>query len=106
MRRASCLRVYRPKVKAATAGPKTSPTTAIRLLAIITGQKLGMAKMTTAPTASTASARTITPRLARVSSIAAPIGVWTASPSRPPTVVTNPTSDWLQCCWVTRKTLR
>jgi hypothetical protein len=44
--------------------------------------------------------------LGRVSSIAAPIGVWTASPSRPPIVVTNPTSDWLQCCWVTRNTLR
>ena len=48
----------------------------------------------------------LTPRFARVSSIAAPIGVWTASPSRPPTIVTMPTSDWLQCCRVTRKTLR
>ena len=46
------------------------------------------------------------PRLAWVSSIAAPIGVCTASPSRPPIVVTRPTSDWLQCCCVTRKTLR
>jgi hypothetical protein len=45
-------------------------------------------------------------RFARVSSIAAPIGVWTAIPSRPPIVVTNPTSVWLQCCWVTRNTLR
>jgi hypothetical protein len=43
-----------------------------------TGQKLGHAKMMTAPMPSTASARTIAPRLARVSSIAAmataPIG--------------------------------
>ena len=78
----------------------------MRLLAIATGQKLGTAKMTMAPMASTASARTITPRLARVSSIAAPIGVWTERPSRPPTVVTKPTSDWLQCCWVTRNTFR
>ena len=39
MRRASCLRAYRPRVRAATAGPNTSPTTAIRLLAIATGQK-------------------------------------------------------------------
>ena len=31
------------------------------------------------------------PRLARVASIAAPIGVWAASPSRPLTVVTSPT---------------
>jgi hypothetical protein len=75
-------------------------------LAIATGQKVGKAKITTAVTANTASARTMTPRLARVSSIAAPIGVWTAMPSRPLIVVTNPTSDWLQCCWVTRKTLR
>ena len=37
----------------------------------------------TALMANTASARTMTPRLARVSSIAAPIGVWTAMPSRP-----------------------
>ena len=106
MRLASCLRAYRPKVSAATAGPKTSPTIAIRLLAITTGQKVGHAKMMTAPIPSTASARTIAPRLARVSSIAAPIGVWTASPSRPLIVVTTPTSDWLQCCWVTRNTLR
>src|SRR6202521_5480528 len=66
MRLASCLRKYRPKVRAATAGPKTSPTIAIRLLAIKTGQKLGHAKMMTAPTPSTASARTIAPRLARL----------------------------------------
>ena len=42
-----------------------------------------------------ASAKTTIPRFAWVSSIAAPIGVWTASPSRPPSVVTTPTSDWL-----------
>ena len=51
-------------------GPKTSPTMAIRLLAITTGQKVGHTKMTAARCASTASARTTTPRLARVSSIA------------------------------------
>jgi hypothetical protein len=106
MRLARCFRAYRPNVRAATAGPKTSPTTAIRLLAIATGQKLGHAKMVVAPMLSTASARTIASRLPRVSSIAAPIGVWIASPSRPPIVVTNPTSDWLQCYWVTRNTLR
>ena len=106
MRRASCCRAYSPKVSAAIAGPKTSPATAIRLLAIATGQKPGHAKMMTAMTASTASARMIAPRFARVSSIAAPIGVCTASPSNPPRVVTSPTSDWLQCCWVTRNTLR
>jgi putative tryptophan/tyrosine transport system substrate-binding protein len=49
--------------------------------------------LTTAVTANTASARTMTPRLARVSSIAAPIGVWTVMPTKPPIVVTNPTSD-------------
>ncbi len=75
MRLASCFRAYRPKVRAATAGPKTSPTIAIALLAIATGQKVGRAKMIAAPMPSTASARTIAPRLARVSSIAAPIGV-------------------------------
>jgi hypothetical protein len=75
-------------------------------LAIITGQKVGNAKIIAAPTPGTASARTIAPRLARVSSIAAPIGVCAASPSRPPIVVTNPTSDRLQCCRVTRNTLR
>jgi hypothetical protein len=85
---------------------------AIMLWAIATGQKLGNAKMMTAPTAMMAlqqgpqSASTITPRLKRVSSIAAPIGVCAASASRPPSEVTSPTSDWLQCCWVTRKTLR
>ena len=66
-----------PKVRAAIAGPKTSPTMAIRLLARVTGQKVGHAKMMTAPTASTANAATITPRLPRVASIAAPIGVCT-----------------------------
>jgi hypothetical protein len=47
----------------------------MRLLAIAAGQKLGMTKLAVAPIASTASANTITPLLARVSSIAAPIGV-------------------------------
>src|ERR1700728_783877 len=55
MRRASSCRVKRPRVRAATAGPKTSPTTPIRLFAIITGQKVGRAKITAAVTASTAS---------------------------------------------------
>ena len=59
-------------------------------MAIATGQKLGKAKITMAPSASTASARTIAPLLAWVSSIAAPIGVCTDRPSRPPTVVTKP----------------
>jgi hypothetical protein len=72
MRLASWLRAYRPKVTAATAGPKTSPRIAIKLLAIKTGQKVGHTKMMMAPIPSTASARTIAPRLARVSSIAAP----------------------------------
>jgi hypothetical protein len=58
----------------------------MRLFAIATGQKLGMMKITVAPMARTASARMITPLLARVSSIAAPIGVWTERPSRPLTV--------------------
>ena len=83
-----------------------SPATAIRLFAIATGQKRGMAKMAVAPIASTTSARMIRLLLARVSSIAAPIGVWTERPSRPLTVVTKPTSDWLHCCWVTKKTFR
>ena len=42
-------------------------------------------------------------RLALVASIAAPGGAWAASPMRPPIVVIRPTSDWLQCCSVTRK---
>jgi hypothetical protein len=66
MRLANCLRANRPKVRAATAGPKTSPTIAIRLLANKTGQKLGHAKMMMAATLSTARAKTIAPRLARV----------------------------------------
>jgi hypothetical protein len=81
MRRASSWRTE-TEGKAATAGPKTSPTTAIRLLATKTGQKLGEAKIFAAPRASAPSAIMITPRLARVSSIAAPIGVCAASPSR------------------------
>ena len=59
-----------------------------------------------APAASTASAMTITPRFLCVASIAAPTGVCTASPSHPPSAVTRPTSAWLQCCCVTRKTFR
>ena len=46
----------------ATAWPNTSLTTAIRLWAIATGQNVGTAKMTMAPSASNASARTIAPR--------------------------------------------
>src|SRR3984957_16590583 len=49
--------------------------------------------------------RTMTPRLARVTSIAAPMGVWNAIPSNPLPVVTSPTSVWLQCWSVTRNTL-
>ncbi len=48
------------------------------VLATSTGQKVGNAKITTAPTASTASAITTRLRLRRVASIAAPIGVCTA----------------------------
>ncbi len=71
-----------------------------------TGQNLGITAMATAPAASTASARTMTPRLERVSSMAAPMGVCAARPSRLLTVVTRPTRDWLQCCCVTRKTFK
>ena len=56
----------------------------MRLVAIVTGQKVGMAKIVVDPTASTASASAITLLLARVLSIAAPIGVCAASPSSPP----------------------
>jgi hypothetical protein len=59
----------------------------------------------TAATVIAAMVRTIMPRLARVTSIAAPIGVWNAIPSNPLPVVTSPTSVWLQCWSVTRKTL-
>jgi hypothetical protein len=45
-------------------------------LEIKTGQKVGYTKIMMAPIPSTASARTIAPRLARVSSIAAPIGLY------------------------------
>jgi hypothetical protein len=41
-----------------------------------------------------------------VESIAAPIGVCRMRPSKPSSVVTGPTADWLQCCCVTRKTFR
>jgi hypothetical protein len=63
-----------------------------------TGQKLGAAKMTTAPQARTESATTMTPRLARLASIAAPAGVCAARPIRPAIVVTSPTEDWLHPC--------
>ena len=91
---------------AATAGLNTSPTMAINELAKATGQKTGNRKMTIAPNASTARDRMMMPRLDRVMSIVAPMGVCTQRPSKPPTVVTSPTSDWLQCCWVTRSTFR
>jgi len=48
--------------------------------AITTGQKFGHAKMMTAPMPSTASAERSLPRLARVLSIAAPIGVSDGEP--------------------------
>jgi hypothetical protein len=76
------------------------------VLAIRTGQKDGAAYIVTAPAASAASAATTSARLARVASINPPVGVWTARPKSPPTVVTNPTASWLQCCWVTRKTFK
>ena len=83
---------------AATAGLNTSPTMAIKVFAMATGQKTGNRKMTIAPIARTARDSMIMPRLDGVMSIAAPMGVCTHRPSKPPTVVTNPTSDWLQCC--------
>ena len=76
------------------------------VFATSTGQNEGAAKIVAAPAASTASANTTAARLDRVASMAAPIGVCAARPSRPPIVVTQPTSVWLQCRWVTRKTLR
>ncbi len=106
MRRASSRRAYKPSVRAPIAGGKTSPAIETIVLATATGQNRGNAKIATAPADITASARTMAPRLERVTSIAAPIGVCTDSPSKPLTVVTIPTSAWLQCCWVTRKTFR
>ena len=58
--------------------------------------------MAIAEQAIAAIARTITPRLAGVTSIAAPIGVCSAMPRRPLAVVTSPTSVWVQCRPVTR----
>ncbi len=88
---------------------KTSPTIAIRLLTIATGQKLGNGEDHDGPDRQhKASARTITPRLAqRLIDRGTGIGAaYQAIPSRLLTVVTRPTSDWLQCCRATRKTLR
>src|SRR3984957_15239275 len=76
------------------------------VLATRTGQKVGTAKITRAPIANTISARTTAPRLRPVASMAAPAGVCAARPRSPLIVVTQPTSVWLQCCWVIRKTLR
>jgi len=66
---------------------------AIIVFAMVTGQNVGTTKRTIQPTARTANESTMAPRLARVSSMAAPIGVCTASPRNPPIVVINPTSD-------------
>ena len=79
---------------------------AIAVFAASTGQKVGAAKIVTAPRAGATRANTMTPRFAGVASIAAPAGVCAASPINPPTAVTAPTEDWLQPCCVTRKTLR
>jgi hypothetical protein len=87
------------------AGPNTLPTIAISVLAIMTGQMLGALQMTVAPVARTASAKMMRPRVARVASMVAPMGVWAARPSGPPVIVTNPTASCVQCCWVTRNTL-
>ncbi len=59
-----------------------------------------------AATVMAAMVRTITARLARVTSIAAPIGVWNAIPSNPLPVVTSPTSVWLQCWPVVGDSIR
>src|SRR5271168_3547434 len=104
-RRASLSFVTKPRVSAETAGAKASPATARMLSATAMGQKVGAAKMRTPATVIAAIARTMMPRLARVTSIAAPIGVWSAIPSKPAPVDTSPTSVWLQCRPVTRKTL-
>jgi hypothetical protein len=76
------------------------------VLATTTGQKVGTAKITRAPIASTISARTTAPRLRPVASIAAPAGVCAARPSSPLIVVIQPTSVWLRCCCVIKNTLR
>src|SRR5580692_6925517 len=104
-RRASLSFVTRPSVSAETAGAKASPATARMLSAMAIGQKVGAEKMMTPAAVIAAIVRTMTPRLARVTSIAAPIGVWSAMPSKPLAVVTSPTSVWLQCWLVTRNTL-
>jgi hypothetical protein len=75
------------------------------LVASAIGQKVGMAKIMTAATDIAAIVATMTARVARVTSMAAPIGVCSAMPSRPLPVVTSPTSVWVQCWPVTRKTL-
>ena len=89
-------------MRAATAGTKASPASERMLVASAIGQKVGMAKMMKAATVIAAMVATMTARLARVTSMAAPIGVWSAMPSRPLAVVTSPTSVWLQCWLVTR----
>ena len=75
------------------------------LVASAIGQKVGAAKMMMAATVIAAMVATITARFARVQSIAAPIGVWSAMPRRPLSVDTSPTSVCVQCWPVTRKTL-
>ena len=74
-RRASLSFVTRPRVSAETAGTKASPATARMLSAIAIGQKVGAAKMMTPTAVIAAIVKQMTPRLARVTSIAAPIGV-------------------------------
>ena len=68
-------------------------------------RSVGATKIMIAETVIAAIARTMTPRLARVTSIAAPIGVWREIPSNPLAVVRRPTSVWVQCRPVTRNTL-
>ena len=72
---ASLSLVTRPRVSAETAGAKASPATARMLSAIAIGQKVGAAKIMAPDSAIAAIVRTMTPRLARTMSIAAPIGV-------------------------------
>ena len=91
-----------PRVKAATAGAKASPAIARTANATAIGQKVGRPKMMSEAKAIAEIDRTMTARLAGVRSIAAPIGVWKAMPSRPLVVATRPTSVWLQWRSVTR----
>ena len=87
---------------AATAGTNASPASDKMPVASAIGQKVGYRTMITAARLIAAMVATITARLARVTSIAAPIGVWSAMPSSPLPVETSPTSVWVHPRPVTR----